>query len=450
MITDMTISNTNTSGGCGLRFYDAAQGRLTSIATAGFISLDISNSGFGTTITGATVTCPYVTGSTGIYTGETVFINTSVTSCDVGLRAYNVGFVWLGGRFEVNNYGMILGENFNNDQDTLVASSISGFECEGNATTCVLLQSVNGLTITSAAMTGAVNEGHVLNTGKQTLTAQYCLIVSAAVHTTIASSIMSCNAWAGGIDLTGVAHGGNVSFDGVVFIGNVAGIGQGGSCTSCSITTTTGVSTLHVSGSGGFGWGVGYTLSGAGIPGGVHLIDGPGGGAQGDGDYTLDTNLGTIGAEAMTAGPSGQPWNLPPTGKDPAGVTYIGNNGLPSTEIVFADLPGQAGVSVSLSVGMQFDVSDSQVQTLGLVAFGNGGYHVRVQYSSAGHWVIIGTNMVPVLFSTLPTMNQVEGEEFNVTDCTIAGSAWGGAVTGGGGVHCKARWNGSGWTATGK
>jgi hypothetical protein len=86
-------------------------------------------------------------------------------------------------------------------------------------------------------------------------------------------------------------------------------------------------------------------------------------------------------------------WNMP-TSVVRAGFAYINSNN-PSAAMQFADLPGQATVTLTTPItGMQYDL----------------------------------------------------------TNCTIAGSAWGGAVTngGGGGVACRVYYNGSGWTAIGK
>ncbi len=202
------------------------------------------------------------------------------------------------------------------------------------------------------------------------------MVLSVVSDTVIDGSNGSCNAWGGGIDLVGALTGGNTGFSNVVISGTEASIGQAAACTSCSISGTA----LTVAGATNSNWGVGYTLAGSGIPGGVTITDGPGGGASGNGVYTISSNLGTLGARAMTAAPSGSNWNMA-TGKQIAGIAFIGS-GNPIPPLQFHDLPGQVGFAAPPFAveGMQFTITDSSTQTWGAAASGGGSNHAAVRY----------------------------------------------------------------------
>ncbi len=448
-ITDLTIANTNATSGCGLKFDAVQQGHLEGLTIDGFYALIAATAIYNTGFINSRVNCPpnIPTGSTGIFSGQLSIVGVTVTGCYIGLSASSTGLVWTGSRIEQGYYGMVLGINFNGDQDTLSASALNSTSFEATYIGIWAL-SVTTSHISSMTITSAVNEVKVPDTGKQTLSAAYCMVLSSLQDVIIDGINGNCNPWAGGIDLIGSLTGGNTTFSNVVINGTEAGIGPAAACTGCSISGNV----LTVAGSTADNWGVGYTLAGSGIPGGTTIIDGPGGGAHGNGAYTISASLGTIGAEAMTAAPSGSNWNMA-TAKQIAGIAFIGS-GNPVPPLLFHDLPGQSGFSAPPNPvnGMTFFITDSQVNTLGLAAFGNGSYAVTVTYNN-GTWNVVSANTNEVLFSTLPTMNLASmiGAEFNVSDCTIGGGgAWGGTVTGGGGVHCKTRWNGTNWTAMGK
>jgi hypothetical protein len=87
---------------------------------------------------------------------------------------------------------------------------------------------------------------------------------------------------------------------------------------------------------------------------------------------------------------TGVAWKLPAANSSAAAiVTYVGDNGTPSTAITFASLPGQPGVQVSAVEGMEYNITNCKTAIWGAPAAGGGSNHVKVRYNGST-WTVVG------------------------------------------------------------
>jgi hypothetical protein len=152
-----------------------------------------------------------------------------------------------------------------------------------------------------------------------------------------------------------------------------------------------------------------------------------------------------------------------------AGTRY--NNVQPATGIVMQNVSGCVfdaititGDSFTNAALQLIDDNNGGIDGIVFSAVKTGGWPVIVPTTNAGGGSRRGFKCIKcdfsdvITYSMLPTSNQIEGDEYNISNATVptfldqGGTAHplvGGTVTGSGSTHAKVRWNGTNWTFVG-
>ena len=115
-------------------------------------------------------TCSIIDSRVGIMAGNaTTVLNCDITHCNEGIRHHNLGLTVIGGRYEVNNYGILLGKKPNGEAFQSTGFQLSGLSMESNGHAIYVLAGSAGQ-ITGSAITCNVpgkNSGIYLHDAEQ-------------------------------------------------------------------------------------------------------------------------------------------------------------------------------------------------------------------------------------------------------------------------------------------
>jgi hypothetical protein len=375
LISDLYIINSRQNADAGAIRFDAAQGGIIrNCYIQGFVGVDMASNSYGAAIYNSAITnvaAAGTPGSVGVYMGQAGVYQTRITGYDIGIQAHNLGVVITGSSFEVSNTAILLGKDRSGANDAATGFMVTGNTTEQVNTALLLYIGLDGI-VAGNAFTGIIGV-----------------------------PISATASWAGGTATltTSYAHG--LSGSHTCTVAGMTPSGYNVSNASCTYSSTNTV-TYTVANPGGTGTGgtvaplpqygiqvkgsTSVTFTGNGVTGsaekaGIDLL--------GDSD--------TSGSRTSFISNTGSSW-LMPASNQKAGF-YFANNDNPAFTLAFADLPGQAGVSVGTPItGMEYTITDAL----------------------AGN-------------------------------CSDSACAWGANVTGGGGALQRLiRYNGTNWTVAGK
>ncbi len=452
LIENMSITNTNASiGSGGLRFLNSNQGAIRNCSIQGFNGIDLSSNSFCTVVSDTDISCSTnaVSGTVGIFAAEINCQSVSVSGFETGIQAHNSGFVFNGGRIEVNTTGILLGRDWAWSTSSTISTTV--LTIGGNVSGVFAVgQTLSGTGITAGTTiteTHAENGSRTGTGGAGTYTVSISQTVStpevitASGNSQLSGFSITGNEWegnvvglqinsaaggfVGGNTITGVAgeahdssggqtltatrgiyllHGTDIVFSGntvnvttsvaAIDLTDISSIGNisfdactGGAAPGGTGTATiTGTSMVLTGTSGVFG--SGYVIAGAGVTVGTTIVSGPGGGGSGNGTYVI-TPSQNVGPVAVT-GTGGVGWKMPATGSGLAALQF-NNSDNPATAMQFHDLPGQGGFSAPPTAveGMQFNIINSNTATWGATAAAGGSNHVLVRYNGT-NWTVMG------------------------------------------------------------
>jgi Pectate lyase superfamily protein len=207
VIRDLNISN-NHAAGYGIKLYGSVGASIENCMIGAWRGICLGHDSMDTTIKSVLLTSGLGADSVGIVaTNATTIINADITLFEQGVRHGNLGLNIIGGRFEVNTIGIMLGKRDDNTQQQTTGFLIFGMSMEGNGTG-IHIHSASGGAIIGCGITGtSLTRGIYFEGGAFT----------SLLHNTVSTATSYSS---GGIDLTG-------AIGGLTLAGNNVSVGSG-------------------------------------------------------------------------------------------------------------------------------------------------------------------------------------------------------------------------------
>ena len=283
----------------------------------------------------------------------------------------------------------------------LAASTFADFQPEGTLFP-VYVNGINTCVIGPCTLTGAPGEGPSdTGVGAENGLNAYCgIYMRNAAASTFQNVIARAATSHGGLYFTNASWN-DLVFSGCAFTATASAVDTGGKIDNGAGGAGT---TMTISGAvtGGFVE-VGMTITGAGVTADTEvtasgLTDVTLTGTGGAGTYRVNNSQNVTTTLTAVGGPA---YRVQPTGSgNNAGLTFVGMNP-PSLGLVYADLPGEAGVNTNIIryEGMEYSIIDGAKSGGGAAAFGDatqggGSNHYKGRYvgsaAPTAGWIRVG------------------------------------------------------------
>lgn len=396
-IFGLTIINSSTTAAGAVRYNHAQTGiveQCTIQSYAGFGLFSDLNS-YNLNIRNCRITGHNHVG-VGLQVTQTNIVFNSIDGWDIGIRSRNVETVIIGNRLESMNIAIQLGVNTDGTYDSLAGAIVQGNQTERVLSALEMISVSNG-NVSGNTWTGTIGPAHAITTmswsgGTMTVTSETPL---ANWSTWVGGGTLAWTTWTSGTRL--------------VKIESVSDLTPPGFVTAAFVTATrTGTNTFTYAASdpgtsfaGATTWSFKpqfgtrvRTANACTIGANGHNISN----LEHCGiDLYHDGNVSAL--EVVMQGVQGGSWNMPPSNQK-ASFKYINcDNPTGSTTdargatagMVFADLPGQAGVQLSTArEGMEYDIlNDNSAGSFGATSSGGGSRHAKVRYNGS-NWTVCG------------------------------------------------------------
>lgn len=377
-IEGLTITNASTSASAGaVRYCVAERGMIQACSLNGYNALVADQNAF----CAAAYNCDFNPGlgdvnssaSRGAMVAQFSFYQCSFTGFTEGVRAYNVGVVISGCRFENNETAILVGKDTGGATNQLGGFTITGNSFERN-TTCIDLWSGSGGIVAGNALTGTIGPPHN---------------IASMSWSSASSGVATCNS----VYATGLSSGNLISIENVTSTGpgsfNVTDIACNvvdADTFTYPLATNPGSVTVQGTWSRNCLYGIrARGLTATTIAGNTVSVQAE----TASVDLTYDGNTSGTNNTFVGNTTTGSSTWIMPVNISKASFKYIENDN-PAATMNYADLPGQAGVYMTPAIeGMEYDIINSNSSVWGATASGGGTTHAKVRYNGT-NWTVVG------------------------------------------------------------